>query len=158
MKRKLTPRQFKHQAESLARNFSATVTDSVILSALAAEEHFDQSFDNEGFTNFKKVEKWKPLAAATVRRKRHDRILHNTGNLRKSQKRLMVSAGGRQGVRIKYTAPYAHLQNDGFVNKNGKKIVARKFIGGSSYLNRKTKKIITERLRVHFTTRYYIGR
>jgi len=158
MKRNLTPKQFRYQAESLARNLSATVTDAVMLSALAAEEHFDSSFDNEGFTNYKKVDKWKSLATTTVRRKGHDRILHNTGKLRKSQKRLMVSSGGRQGARVKYAAPYAHLQNNGFVNKDGKQIVARKFIGGSSYLNRKTKNIITERLRIHFTTRYYIGR
>lgn len=155
---KLTPQQFMHQAQSMARSFPSTVTDAVMLSARAAEEHFDESFDKEGFKDNGRVKKWKPLRASTIKRKGHDRILHRTGKLRKSQNRILYSSGGKQGARITYGAKYAALQNDGFIHKNGKKVAARKFIGGSGVLNRKIRKVFLAKMKQHFTTRYYIGR
>ncbi len=76
-----------------------------------------------------------------------------TGNLRRSQKRILFNAAGRQGARITYGERYAEWMNSGTDTAP-----ARKFIGHSASLNRKVSKAILSKLRKHFTTKYYIGR
>lgn len=156
---RMTPKQFKSQARSLANSFHSTITEAIMESAIVAEQHFDDSFENEGFKDNGKVKKWKPNSPETIRRKGHNTVLKGkTGKLRKSQKRTLFQAQGRQGARITYGERYAAWMNDGFTNLSGIKVPSRKFIGISGSLNRKVSKAILGKMRKHFTTKYYIGK
>lgn len=151
---KMTPKQFKSQARSLANSFHSTITEAIMQSAIVAEQHFDENFENQGFKDNGRVNKWKPNKPSTIKNKGHDTILKGiTGNLRRSQKRILFNAAGRQGARITYGERYAEWMNSGTDTAP-----ARKFIGHSASLNRKVSKAILSKLRKHFTTKYYIGR
>ena len=88
---KMTPKQFKSQARSLANSFHSTITEAIMQSAIVAEQHFDENFENQGFKDNGRVNKWKPNKLSTIKNKGHDTILKGiTGNLRRSQKRILL--------------------------------------------------------------------
>tara|TARA_R110002167_G_scaffold28586_1_gene95909 strand:- start:136 stop:612 length:477 start_codon:yes stop_codon:yes gene_type:complete len=154
-----TPKQFIKHIRSIANSFIADANDALMDAAIAAEEHFDESFDNEGFNDGGHVEGWTPLAPSTIEGKGHDTILKNTGKLRRSRsKRIMPPSSGGRIARISYSRPYARLQNRGGKNKEGYTVPARKFIGTSRVLNGRIRSILKNRINRLFNKNFSIGR
>ena len=155
-----TPKQFMNHISSIAHSFPSEISDALVDASVAAEDHFDESFDNEGFTDGGHINPWKPNAKSTVFGKGHDTILKGrTGDLRKSQnKRMLSPSGGYRGARIEYKVSYADLQNNGGVNKQGYSIPARKFIGNSKVLNGMIRSIFGRRVSRIFGISYTKGR
>tara|TARA_R110000765_G_scaffold96266_1_gene181081 strand:- start:31341 stop:31835 length:495 start_codon:yes stop_codon:yes gene_type:complete len=160
-----TPKQFMNQVSSLSRSFKGEVTRALEDATLVAEEFFDENFDNQGFTD-ETNEPWVPNTPDTIRRKGHSKILKGkTGKLRRDRKSAIGTQGGYQVGSVWYKAlskkgrDYAEPTNIGFINAlTGNKVPARKFIGKSTKLNRKLKKVFGARLARSFGINYTIGR
>jgi len=131
-------KNLKEAAQSAYREIMVTAE-------VEAENHFKESFDNEGFTN-KNLEKWQP-----VKRKKGGKILTGTGTLADT-----LDVKGSNGV-LKVTSPtaYAQVHNEGGnAGRNGSaKIPKRQFIGPSEKLNetfgKETERIINKHLKTN---------
>lgn len=156
-----SPKQFMNQVSSIVNSFKAEMTVALEVAVFAAEEHFDDSFKNQGFTD-STLKPWAPNAANTVERKGHDTILHNTGKLRDSRQRSVGNIGGNKIGSVWYKAmdhnvDYAYKNNNGFTNDFGK-VPARKFLGKSKKLDARIKGIFRDRIRMIFNRNWTIGR
>ena len=154
-----TPKKFIAHIHSIANSFNADVNDALMDSAIAAEDHFDETFDDEGFNDGGFVEPWAPLKPSTIEGKGHDKILKNTGKLRRSRtKRILPPSSGGRIARVSYNTSYAKLHNRGGKNKQGYNIPARKFIGTSKVLNGRIRSILKNRINRLFNKNFSIGR
>ena len=130
----------------------------------AVKGFFDENFDNQGFTD-ETNEPWVPNTPDTIRRKGHSKILKGkTGKLRRDRKSAIGTQGGYQVGSVWYKAlskkgrDYAEPTNIGFINAlTGNKVPARKFIGKSTKLNRKLKKVFLK-LQRHKIKKHLVAR
>jgi phage gpG-like protein len=102
--------------------------------ATIAEDHFLESYHNEGFTD-KKLTKWRERKNDDGRGRR---LLVKSGDLRRSVEAEVVS---KEHVRITANTPYAERHNEGLGG-----MPERKFIGESEALNEKIKEHIQEEI------------
>lgn len=153
------PKQFAQHLRSLAKSFVSDMNDALMDSAIEAQNHFDESFENEGFNDGGHVEPWEPLSKRRISEKGHDRILKDTGRLKRARKRrILPPSNGDRIARISYHRQYAALMNYGGLNEEDRHVPARKFIGRSRVLNRRIKGILTTRINRLFNKNFSIGR
>ena len=122
----MTPDQFLRHVRSLESRFMSDIKNKMIPAAgKIAKEHFDKSFEDEGFTNLT-YERW-PARANNERPA--DPILVKTGKL-KTSNRLRPITGG---VQVYNPTPYGGYHNEGIGQRK------RQFMGYSHELNTKIK-------------------
>ena len=153
------PKQFIQQIDSIANSFMSAIKEELMDMGLAAEKHFDGSFENEGFTNTDgRVEGWEELSSRRIMEKDPSKkILEDTGKLRASKS---LSYGGGTGI-LKATISYSGLgarNNHGFMNEEGFQVPKRKFIGTSYSLNMNMLNMLEARIKRVFGTNYTVGR
>tara|TARA_R110000765_G_scaffold28058_3_gene67936 strand:+ start:33 stop:521 length:489 start_codon:yes stop_codon:yes gene_type:complete len=157
-----TPKQFIKQIDSIANNFMTAMKDELMDMGIAAEKHFDKSFDNEGFTD-KVLQKWVPLSRRRLNEKTAgNKILTDRGELRGS-KTLSYGSTGTLTATISYGGGGGSIassarNNHGFINGEGYSVPKRQFIGKSFILNLRLLRMLDERIRTVFDTNYTVGR
>jgi phage gpG-like protein len=114
--------------------------------ATEAVEHFDKSFEDQGFDD-NGIVKWQKRKVNTSKNGKQENasrgILMLTGGLRRS---IKSKVQGNQ-IAVYSDSPYAAIHNDGLLMKNGKPMPKRQFIGKSANLNTKLIKIINNTLK-----------
>lgn len=158
-----SPKQFIKQVDSIAHNFTTAMKDELMDMGLAAEKHFDKSFEDEGFTDTK-LEKWVPLSRRRLNEKpAGNKILTDRGELRASKK-LSYGGTGTLLASIIYgsgaggSVASSARNNHGFINGEGHSVPKRQFIGKSFVLDTKMLKMLEERIKRVFNTNYTTGR
>jgi phage gpG-like protein len=167
---KLTPKQFKQQTKSMALELSSAVTSGLIDASSIAEEEFDNNFRAQGFYG-ESFKPWAENSEFTKKKKGHGKILHETGKLRKSRKKIFGNVYGNKMVSIIYSAfgkngvNYASLMQEGFTTstkKNtwvkGANVPARPFAKRSSRLDGRIVSALYNKIGKAFKTNYTIGR
>jgi phage gpG-like protein len=120
------------------RKVLQVVNDFITVMGVEAKKHFDDSFENQGFTD-DKIEKWEPRK----NNRESDRaILIKTGDLRRSIKVVDQDA---KSVTIGSDLEYAQVHNEG--TKNTPK---RQFMGYSKALAQKLYKMLDAQIRQIF--------
>jgi hypothetical protein len=132
--KQLTPKQFLNRVRDMELDYRAAQPLIKADIAKEAKEHYDRSFQKEGFTDSRFI-KW-PKRSPNRRPK--DPTLYETGKLSSSTKVRILT----RGVSIINGTKYAGYHNYG----KGQKL--RKFIGNSIQLNRKIIKIIKDTVRI----------
>lgn len=163
---KFTPQQFIRQASGMKSQFIENCNKIIMDITREAENHFDSSFENEGFTD-NSFEAWAPNAESTIIKKgASKKILEDKGELRKSRDSKIGGTIGHLYSKVWYKAirkrknstfDYASAMNKGFTHGSGglsKRIPARKYLGSSKELTNNMKTIVKARTWSALTGRY----
>ena len=165
---KLSPKQFRDKISSISASFETRMLESLITVGVVAEKHFDDNFEKEGFLDSTSRVPWKKNEPSTIAKKGSGKkILEDTGDLRNSRRKSFRMTGENKTVRIEYSGSVtgnkstflkATAMNEGFEHKNAGSIPARKFIGYSYSLVKKSNAIFRKDIHRLFKTNFNLGR
>lgn len=114
-----------------------------------ALKHFQKAFSDEGFTD-KSFWHWKPVKLEYRKRQyRNEKILKNTGRLKRGLKTFSNSTKEGFTVRFENNVKYVKVHNEGLRAGRGRgfKMPKRMFMGYSHVLNRKLENIFNARIK-----------
>jgi phage gpG-like protein len=144
--------QFRRAANEVRRFITGKLPGTI---GKMTQEHFQASFDNEGFTDAT-LKKWPEVKRRQgtggkqySRKRRTDKILHDTGELHKSI-RWDDDFDGK--IVIKSDLDYSQIHNEGGMAGRGHKvrIPQRQFMGPSKAVNKKIEKEIIRGIDIIF--------